>query len=628
MDKSLSIHSAAENRPRGLDRLFEAARKDTVIRLRWPLVIFSSYLLYYTPSELLTQVQVQAVLILYLLSHTTLYFVADELFDSPYFYGPLLLFDTVVLLVVLSTSGTASPDFYLACFLTAVLSVICNDARGLLAVTLLAPLVYGFFVFSSVEVLDPAVYLRLPFPFVISLFYGYFAQVERLRRVARDREEQARRQQRIAEETRRQRERLEVFYEFNGALASVADEPAAITDLLLERTLIHLPYAAAFVRWRNSETHRLETAGVKGIQQQDLERPCAPLELADRVVEDGMPLVVRNVFSDERVQDREFFEVQGLVSMAAMPLATSEELHGAAVFLTREPHEFNEAEINFLSALARETALALDYARLRALSRRQAAELLESQKIKDRFLLMVSSHFKTPLNVVSGYTEMFREGLLGTLTPIQEKAVETIARQSRDLQKLIDGLLQASQLESETLRAEAHEFHLWELISEVRSAFDPWFKPEVKLSWDSPSDLPAVWGDRTKLKTILLNILDHAVKTADRGNIAVSTRYAAPRNLLEFCVTVTDGGVPAGQRTSIFEIFDRAHHGPSAETESRVGAGLYLVGKYTEALGGTLRVESLENGGSMFTVCVPLRATAAKPRNQEQLSLPVHLERN
>src|SRR5262245_6159047 len=90
-----------------LDRLFEAAKKDTVIRLRWPLVILSSYLLYYIPNEWLTPAQVQAVLILYLLSHTTLYFLSDELFDSPYFYGPLILFDTAVLGVVLSASGTA-----------------------------------------------------------------------------------------------------------------------------------------------------------------------------------------------------------------------------------------------------------------------------------------------------------------------------------------------------------------------------------------------------------------------------------------------------------------------------------------------------------------------------------------
>ena len=115
MEKSSRIDALQVSaRPRSFDRLFDAAKKDTVIRLRWPLLILSSYLLYYSPSEWLTPTQIQAVLILYLLSHTTLYFLSDELFDSPYFYGPLLVFDTIVLGAVLSTTGAASSDFYVA----------------------------------------------------------------------------------------------------------------------------------------------------------------------------------------------------------------------------------------------------------------------------------------------------------------------------------------------------------------------------------------------------------------------------------------------------------------------------------------------------------------------------------
>ncbi|HTF92818.1 MAG TPA: hypothetical protein VK632_07210, partial [Verrucomicrobiae bacterium] len=76
MQKMQSMEvSAPSQRPWSFDRLFDVAKKDTVIRLRWPLVILSSYLLYYAPSQWLTPSQIQAVLILYLLSHTTLYFL-------------------------------------------------------------------------------------------------------------------------------------------------------------------------------------------------------------------------------------------------------------------------------------------------------------------------------------------------------------------------------------------------------------------------------------------------------------------------------------------------------------------------------------------------------------------------
>ena len=130
------------------DRLFDAAKKTTIIQLRWPLVILCAYLLLYSPVIWLTPIQIDALLIFYLLSNATLYFVADEYFDSPYFYGPLLVFDTAFLAIVLAVSGGANPDFYVACCLTLVLSCICNDARGLVVVTILAPLLYGSIVFN------------------------------------------------------------------------------------------------------------------------------------------------------------------------------------------------------------------------------------------------------------------------------------------------------------------------------------------------------------------------------------------------------------------------------------------------------------------------------------------------
>src|SRR3990172_5948825 len=163
-----------------LDRLFEVAKKTTVIQLRWPLVILCSYLLLYSPGLWLIATQIQFVVVFYLLTNTTLYFVGDEFFDTPHFYGPLLLFDTVFLAVALGLSGGATSDFYLACSFTLVLSCICNDSRGLLIVTLLAPLIYAYSVFNSEAARDPSDYLRVLFPLVISLFYGYFAQVERI----------------------------------------------------------------------------------------------------------------------------------------------------------------------------------------------------------------------------------------------------------------------------------------------------------------------------------------------------------------------------------------------------------------------------------------------------------------
>lgn len=607
-----------------LDRLFDVAKKDTVIRLRWPLVILSSYLLYYTPSEWLTPTQVQAVLILYLLSHSTLYFLADDLFDSVYFYAPLLVFDTLVLIAVLSTTGTANPDFYVACFFTLVISCICNDIRGLLAVTFLAPLVYGYFAFNRAANFDPNLYLRLPFPFVISLFYGYFAQVERIRRTAREKDEQARRQQKAAEEIRRQRERLEVLHQVNVAVTSTNDTPKLL-DSFLETALIHLPYAAAIVRLRNHGTGVFETAAARGFKARTFANMDDALAFTDSAVNERRPLMVGNVFTDPRVDSLEFFENDGLLSFLVVPLVATNSTLGCLVFLNREAHEFGDEEIEFVSTLAGQAAMAIHHAELYEESRRQAQELRGAHKIKDEFLRAVSSQLKTPLNVITGYTDMFREGLLGSMTPIQEKAIETVARQSKDLHGLINSVLQVSNIEAEPLHLEIHELNIWEFLSEMRLLYDTPLTKDVKLIWDCPSDFPIVLGDRRKLRHIVENLINNAIKFTEHGSITVSARYLIGKKMLEIKVADTGPGIPEEQISTIFERFRRGEDAETGAPRSGVGLGLYIVKKFLDLLGGKIYVESHTGRGSTFTVQIP---AAIKPSYSphEQLILPTATE--
>ena len=607
-----------------LDRLFDVAKKDTVIRLRWPLVILSSYLLYYTPSEWLTPTQVQAVLILYLLSHSTLYFLADDLFDSVYFYAPLLVFDTLVLIAVLSTTGTANPDFYVACFFTLVISCICNDIRGLLAVTFLAPLVYGYFAFNRTANFDPNLYLRLPFPFVISLFYGYFAQVERIRRTTREKDEQARRQQKAAEEIRRQRERLEVLHQVNVAVTSTNDTPKLL-DSFLETALIHLPYAAAIVRLTNHGTGVFETAAARGFKAKTFADMDDALAFTDSAVNERRPLMVGNVFTDPRVDSLEFFENDGLLSFLVVPLVATNSALGCLVFLNREAHEFGDEEIEFVSTLAGQAAMAIHHAELYEESRRQAQELRGAHKIKDEFLRAVSSQLKTPLNVITGYTDMFREGLLGTMTPIQEKAIETVARQSKDLHGLINSVLQVSNIEAEPLHLEIHELNIWEFLSEMRLLYDTPLTKDVKLIWDCPSDFPIVLGDRRKLRHIVENLISNAIKFTEHGSVTVSARYLVGKKMLEIKVADTGPGILEEQISTIFERFRRGEDAETGTPRSGVGLGLYIVKKFLDLLGGKIHVESHTGRGSTFTVQIP---AAIKPSYSphEQLILPTATE--
>ena len=614
---------SASASPRSLDRLFEAAKKRTVIQLRWPLVILCSYLLLYAPNSWLTPAQTNAILIFYLLTNATLYFVADDFFDSAYFYGPLLFFDTVILAISLTVSGGATTDFYIACFFTIILSCICNDSRGLFLVTLLAPALYAYVAFNSAATHDSSVYLRLPFPLVISMFYGYFAQVERVKRLAKEKEEQARQQQEAAEEIRRQRERLEVLHEINVAVASTI-ESTRILNAFLEKALIHLPYAAAMVRLRHQETGLLETAASKGITTIEFATSINPLGLADEIFEARSLVTVGSVFEDARIKDCELFRREGLASFVGLPMVASGEFLGSLIFLTREEHHFGEEEIEFLSTLTGQVAIALHHSQLFNQIQRQANDLQHANKVKDEFLGVVSHELKTPLNVISGYSSMLTEGMLGEITPIQEKALQTVSRQSKELHNLINSVLQVNSIEAEMLQAEFQQVNFWEFLSELRAFYDYPLAKDVRLVWELRTDLPILSADRGKLRHILENLINNAIKFTDQGTVTISARFLASKKAMEFKVTDTGIGIPKELVPSIFERF-RQVDGSDTKAYGGVGLGLYIAKKYANLLGGTIHVESKLGQGSTFALRIPCHLQSSS-RTQEQLSFPVESE--
>jgi signal transduction histidine kinase len=618
-----TTESSASALPRSLDRLFEAAKKRTVIQLRWPLVILCSYLLLYAPNSWLTPAQTNAILIFYLLTNATLYFVADDFFDSAYFYGPLLFFDTVILAISLTVSGGATTDFYIACFFTIILSCICNDSRGLFLVTLLAPALYAYVVFNSAATHDSSVYLRLPFPLVISMFYGYFAQVERVKRLVKEKEEQARQQQEAAEEIRRQRERLEVLHEINVAVASTI-ESTRILNAFLEKVLIHLPYAAAMVRLRHRETGLLETAASKGITTIEFATSINPLGLADEIFEARSLVTVGSVFEDARIKDCELFQREGLVSFVGLPMVASGEFLGSLIFLTREEHHFGEEEIEFLSTLTGQVAIALHHSQLFNQIQRQADDLQHANKVKDEFLGVVSHELKTPLNVISGYSSMLTEGMLGEITPIQEKALQTVSRQSKELHNLINSVLQVNSIEAEMLQAEFQQVNFWEFLSELRTFYDYPLAKDVRLVWELRTDLPILSADRGKLRHILENLINNAIKFTDQGTVTISARFLASKKAMEFKVTDTGIGIPKELVPSIFERF-RQLDASDTKAYGGVGLGLYIAKKYANLLGGTIHVESKLGQGSTFALRIPCHLQSSS-RTQEQLSFPVESE--
>ncbi len=170
-------------------RGFGLSLKPSVILIRWPVVILCTYLLLYPVVDLVPLWITHIAVLVYIASNVALYILPGDRFPSWSFYYPLVVADTIVLTLSLVVNGYSQMEFYLSFFVVILGTCIIEDAKMRAMVTVAAPLFYSVSLLSSPESFDPGLFLRLPFLFIVSLFYGYFTQFIRSERASRQEEE-------------------------------------------------------------------------------------------------------------------------------------------------------------------------------------------------------------------------------------------------------------------------------------------------------------------------------------------------------------------------------------------------------------------------------------------------------
>jgi signal transduction histidine kinase len=404
---------------------------------------------------------------------------------------------------------------------------------------------------------------------------------------------------------RRSLQRIGALREINVAMTSTLDL-YTVLHVLMEKIDIFLPYAAVYVWLVDRETGAVERAACRNLDEEEWKERTLPSSppLVTAAIENKAPVIVKNVQTDPRILDVEFFRKNGLVSYLGVPLIVKGDVLGVLVFLTREEHVFNPEEIEFLSVLADQAAIAIHNSQLHEQTRRQAVELEKANDVKNEFLGLVSHELKTPLNAVLGYTTLIKDGELGEINSEQKRALEKTISHSGHLLGTINSLLVATRVEAGGIKAESHEVSLCHFLEDLRSAYDMHLNKDVALQWDYPSDLPVVMTDSDKLRHILQNLIDNAVKFTEKGSVKVSVRCRPEAKKVKFKVTDTGVGIPEESIPLIFDMFRQVSSAPESSSGG-VGVGLYIVNKFTELLGGKVDVESEPNKGSTFTITIP-----------------------
>jgi signal transduction histidine kinase len=229
-------------------------------------------------------------------------------------------------------------------------------------------------------------------------------------------------------------------------------------------------------------------------------------------------------------------------------------------------------------------------------------ELQDALPMRDEFLSVASHELKTPITSIKAFAQLMKGKDEVVSNPLVARGLRSIVDQSDRLTALVNSLLDVSRLESGQLELERERIDLAELAQDVAAQVQV-------LSDQHPIDICAaddislkVRGDHERLRQVLTNLLENAVKySPEGGRVLVELRRAA-RNV-EVAVQDSGIGIPADQRDRVLERFYRAPNA-SVRHYSGLGLGLHISREIVHRHGGTIRVESAEGrGAGSFSLC-------------------------
>lgn len=245
---------------------------------------------------------------------------------------------------------------------------------------------------------------------------------------------------------------------------------------------------------------------------------------------------------------------------------------------------------------------------------RRTAE--EASRLKDEFLAIVSHELRTPLNSILGWTQMFRRQQSFD-SSIIERAFETIERNARAQNQLIEDLLDVSRIISGKVRLDIQPVKLTKIIEAALEAVRPAAAArEIALQTMLGEEVETVSGDPDRLQQIIWNLLSNAIKfTPPRG--AVQVRLEQKNSHVRIIVADTGKGIEKDFLPFVFDRFRQADSS-SKRQYGGLGLGLSIVRHLTELHGGSVSVFSEGEGkGATFTVVLPLMSRIRQPEYQK-----------
>src|SRR4030043_818115 len=230
----------------------------------------------------------------------------------------------------------------------------------------------------------------------------------------------------------------------------------------------------------------------------------------------------------------------------------------------------------------------------------------ESDRLKSAFLANMSHEIRTPMNAIIGFTQLLADPNISGSK--KEEFIRIITHNGQTLIRLIDDIIDIARIEAGQLNINIAECHLNVLLPELQKQFleilQTVGKKNIDIILDIPSENIICYTDAFRLRQILSNLIDNAIKFTNEGYIEIGLRKTDDNKLL-FFVRDTGIGIPEDKRKLVFDRFRQLEE---ADTRSYGGTGLGLTisQNLVRMLNGEIHVDSKPGEGSTFYFALPL----------------------
>ncbi|MGH3064341.1 MAG: ATP-binding protein [Gaiellaceae bacterium] len=445
---------------------------------------------------------------------------------------------------------------------------------------------------------------RIILPVGVQLILGLVVGtlVERLRDERRGARAQVAEAETLRDELGRRADILDATNRAARALGSSLDLNQAFAAFIRElRGLIAFERTAIVLL----EDGNLRVFAAAGEGVESVFPPGSVASIEGSVVEDvvaGGHTIYREDMSEPKYAEEVDFLALGLRSRVVAPLLSGAQTIGAISVVRREPDAFSDGEIELLSLLGRLVGSGIQNIRAYEAERTTVEELRKLSALRSDFVSLVSHELRSPMASVIGSARTLQQRWRELSPEQRESFLAVIAHETSRLADLIGDVLDTSRIEAGTFSYSFEDVDLARLVRDSAAAAEHG-QDEVAVEAVVREPLPAVRGDRDRLRQVLVNLIDNAVKYSPPGDrVRVEAEQTDGRVVIE--VRDRGPGISPEHQRLIFEKFGRANVAEHAKPGT--GLGLFIARSIAEAHGGALEVRSAPGRGATFRLSLPL----------------------